>query len=121
MSQNQGAPKGHHIEHIDDPWQAVQVVIDSGKESVERVCAGADLLHFGAKNFIPHNHPEGASKAAAPAEDHSGKGVDQLQEEIRTALGSQKKGAAAASAFPWQSVLPLVFALIQKLLDRMLS
>ena len=46
----------HEIAHIDDPFTAVMVAIDSTKGTADRVCAGADLLHFGGKTFLPHGH-----------------------------------------------------------------
>lgn len=47
---------GHKNTHVDDPFSAVMIAIDSSKELAERGCAACDVLWFASDRFLPHGH-----------------------------------------------------------------
>lgn len=111
------APVGHHVQpYISEPFSAVQIVIDGGKDKVERIHAALGVLDFAAVTFIPHDHPQpvfGADGVAA----HVSKSEEELCAEISTAV-APKAATGDVSAFPWQIVLPMLWSLIERWLNR---
>lgn len=101
----------HVSPYIDNPWQGVQTVIDGSKDKVERIHAGFGVLDYAAVTFIPHEHP--AFGAAAKANE--GKSEEQLVKELEECCKQPRASGATAAAFPWETVVPLVFALLKKL------
>jgi len=103
----------HVTSYIQEPFSAVQVVIDGSKDKVERIHAALGILDFAAVTFIPHDHPEpvfGALSKGAP------KGEEELCEEIRAAVAPKatKGGTGDVGAFPWAIVLPMLWSLVER-------
>lgn len=116
-------PVGSHVQpYINEPFGALQVVIDSSKDKVERIHAALGIIDFGAITFIPHDHDEELRFATGPA-DHQSKSEDdlccELEEIIDQNRPAPKGGAkgADAKAIPWSVLLPLAIALLRKWLN----